>query len=891
MLTTQQDQLASAISAASSLSHQGQLDEAEAVLLSATALFPNEFGPWHDLARLAERLGHWSDAERRWRRCLTLDDRQWWAHTSLGVALREQGRADEAVAVLVGAAARFPHEAAPWQELARLAAILAHWSEAEACWRRSIALDDRHWWAHTSLAVALREQGRADEAKAVLLAATARFPEEAGPWHDLARLADRAAHWSEAEASWRRAIALDDRAWWLHTSLAATLREQGRTDEAVAVLTAAAARFPDETAPWHDLARLAENAGNWPEAEACWRGCLARDNRQWWIHAGLVAALREQGRKDEAELLLLEATVRFPDEAGPWHDLAKLAESVGHWSEAEACWRRCLARDDRHWVIHASLAAALRQQRRADESEAVLLAATLRFPDESGPWHELAMLAEGLGHWSDAEARWRRALALGDPHFWAHASLAGVLRMLGRTDELEAVLVAATDRFPHETGVWHDRARLAESAGRWSEAEACWRRSLTLNDRQWPAHTALAAALREQGRLDEAEAVLLDAMGRFPNEAGPAAEHALIAEVRFDWVTALSRWRLVRARFPSHSAGPARMAHLLRRLGRLDEAEAVIGTALLDLPMTVELADQFALNAIERKNWLPAFPRLASAAESFPDSKPVRRALYQARLRILESEPALLAAGALSEISRKSAPAQLTARPAEIAASFESLGGGVVEEGGWAYGCEFGAFQQAAGVEPIGLLRWASIAPTSLAAALEDRFAGIDSPGEVTVHDHGGYDWGYSHTRYKILVNHTNLEVASVSRAEVHRRVCRLLGFLSRKLIADLESDEKFFVYRMIGHEIDGDVLDRLAQAVSSYGQNRFMFVRRTSDTNKHFTVEERQPGFFIGHIDRFSTEADGDPFNHNDQGWEKLCRAALMLPSGGKRRPYSIVP
>ena len=58
----------------------------------------------------------------------------------------------------------------------------------------------------------------------------------------------------------------------------------------------------------------------------------------------------------------------------------------------------------------------------------------------------------------------------------------------------------------------------------------------------------------------------------------------------------------------------------------------------------------------------------------------------------------------------------------EIAMRFESLGGGGLNENGWAFGCEFGYFQRHAGVEPLGLLRWASIAPEKSCCSSRCRF-------------------------------------------------------------------------------------------------------------------------------------------------------------------------
>src|SRR3954469_17217047 len=106
--------------------------------------------------------------------------------------LGREGRLDEACGVLVAATMRFPDDPEPWHQLALLSSAMEHWPEAEACWRRILVLDPELWWAHRGLGATLRMSGQWEDASAVLLAATRRFPHEADIWDELARIAE---HW------------------------------------------------------------------------------------------------------------------------------------------------------------------------------------------------------------------------------------------------------------------------------------------------------------------------------------------------------------------------------------------------------------------------------------------------------------------------------------------------------------------------------------------------------------------------------------------------------------------------------------------------------------------------------------------------------------------------
>jgi tetratricopeptide (TPR) repeat protein len=607
-------------------------------------------------------------------------------------------------------------------------------------------------------------------------------------------------------------------------SSAATLRRLGQLEFACAVLVDATANFPNDAAPWHDMARLAEELREWSLAEGCWHRFLALDERQWWAFTSLATTLREQGREDEAEAVLRSAATRFPDETQPFHDLARLAEARRRWAEAEEHWQRYLALDDSHWWAHTALAEALGNQRYWEKANSVLATAQGLFPDQ---YRGLTILraenAEAHQDWPTALQLWTEVQARFPDEWSGWRGQARMLRTLGRLDEAEAILQSAALRFPNETDVWLHLARLTESRQQWAQEEEHWRRLLAANDRLSWVYLSLVGKLQMRASWDEAEAILTACQKRFPDEYDVfSIRLALIAQARGDWSKALQCWEEFEEQFPRDWIARAGRIRTLRKLGRINEAVQLIEAAIFGLQGT----DSDAVGG---------------------DT-----------------------AGA---VGRRKALA--SSSPAEIAARFESLGGGTAVEGAWGLGCEFAFFQRDAGVDQIGLLRWASIAPTSLAAALENRFDGIEAPDDLTIQAAPHEDWGFSQSRYGIVSDHTGL--VSVSAADVQRLVCKSLEFLARKLISDLESDEKIFVYRVIKHEIEEGLLDRIARAIASYGRNRFLFVRKTPENKRHFSIDIVRPGFMIGYIDRFCTDGHGE----NYEGWEMVCRAAL-LASGG---------
>jgi organic radical activating enzyme len=86
--------------------------------------------------------------------------------------------------------------------------------------------------------------------------------------------------------------------------------------------------------------------------------------------------------------------------------------------------------------------------------------------------------------------------------------------------------------------------------------------------------------LRDMERFDEADALLGEAVERFPNDQWVLHGHARLAARRCEWLSALSRWDVMLRRLPHHSAGTVGRAETLLQLDRTDEAECALEAAL-----------------------------------------------------------------------------------------------------------------------------------------------------------------------------------------------------------------------------------------------------------------------------------------------------------------------
>ncbi|PPQ30133.1 hypothetical protein CCS01_19735 [Rhodopila globiformis] len=178
------------------------------------------------------------------------------------------------------------------------------------------------------------------------------------------------------------------------------------------------------------------------------------------------------------------------------------------------------------------------------------------------------------GNWAAAELIWR-AIRTHIPEYWpSYTGGADALRQLGRLDEARQLLDQGAALFPRERSFPMELGRLAMIQGDWCEAETYWRTALTFDIRPWWVYTELAGALEQQGRLEDADAVLHEARIRADerNEITLFTYPALLASRRGDWTAAALRWAEARERFPSATEIRERHQEALARLAEHDPA-------------------------------------------------------------------------------------------------------------------------------------------------------------------------------------------------------------------------------------------------------------------------------------------------------------------------------
>ena len=625
-------------------------------------------------------------------------------------------------------------------------------------------------------------------------------------------------------------------------------------------------------------------------------------------------ALRELGRLDDAEALISEAMQRFPDEERPAIEFAFLAHHRRDWTEALERWQTLRGRFRACIEGHLHGAIPLNALRRHDEAERLVAEAISRFPDSAELASEYAWIAAHRHRWAEAEERFetvRNRFPDSRTGYWGGAA---VLRMQGRFPEAQAILEAAMSRLPDDAELVLEYARLPMAPGRsdqkdWGEAFRRLehvRSSFPAFENGWAVSVR---SYREAERFDAAEELAADALARFPTSVDLALQWAEIAIDRAEWQEATERFAAIAQRFPHHRGGFIGVGDALGCAGRHEEADAILRDAIDRFPSSPEILSAYANAANRRLDWREAFARWSNAQQRFPDDRDIAQQVFAARMRLAETEgeiddaanaPTARAGDAHPEVANSSAAARESANAeiarvdgktsisderssqpvggsglaaSELVMNFESLGGG-------GHGCEFGILQRECGAEPLGLLRWADLAPHLLAEALESEFdgVGLSEHTEVFVPPDSDPAEYWTRDRRYWMAMRTFVQVEELSLKQMRDRACRRLRFLRRKLMDDLRNGDKIFVYKVLERNLADAELKRIHNAMRQYGDNTLLYVRYEDENHPNGTVELAARGLLIGYIDRFSNSPAHEYLGLASESWLAICRKAHAL-------------
>lgn len=514
------------------------------------------------------------------------------------------------------------------------------------------------------------------------------------------------------------------------------------------------------------------------------------------------------------------------------------------------------------------------------------LTVTINVTLASGHIERVARDLRILGNAGEIISAYREA---GEIRLETLAEAARLLAECGQFGDAESLIAVAAMRFPDDVDVLTQYADIETKAAssRHESGDEAVRRWQMLQQR-FPDSPSLclaeAKALITLYRISEAEALLVsigqqwpdvqEAEALYANLPTYSANQSRIEERRPFYVEAQTRWAAFRNRYPDHPVGYVLGADVHTACNEFSLAEALLLKAMDRFPDHWEAMARYAAMATMRGDSAEALRRWQTARVRFPNMPPGIAWEERAHNEMLTERGPAEERARIPEAPRPStsispAPASgLSDR--ELMMMFEGLGSN----------CDFGAVQRHFSAEPLGLLRFASVALDKLIIALDTKFEGIGAP-ENTIFElrqHPQPEYWLGDNRLNFLM-HTFIFPEHLptdeKKQEVFDKNCRRLAYLAEMLVLDLESAEKILVFQH--HlKIEDHEIKALFQAARNYGPNTLLCVGPSDAKHLPGSVEIVEPGLMRGHLKSFNIPGVGD---HLDiENWQKVCRQAYAL-------------
>ena len=269
------------------------------------------------------------------------------------------------------------------------------------------------------------------------------------------------------------------------------------------------------------------------------------------------------------------------------------------WAKNHEHWERIRVAEPESADAYRGVIRALRELNRPDEAEAVCAEARDRFRTHAGFAILYALHAQRRGNRVETLSRWVYVREKFPSLSEGWLGSCGMLRVLRRVDEADALSKMAIRLFPQHPQIAISHARIANVRRDWAEALSRWEAVRTRFPEMGEGPFGVGIALLQLGRFEEADASLIDARRMLPHVRAIATSYANISLRRRDWSEAMRRWEEIGAQFPELPK-----PHLIRgfavQLAQFDQLDEMVGLRTRD---GVDAPAHEASSALRPDNW------------------------------------------------------------------------------------------------------------------------------------------------------------------------------------------------------------------------------------------------------------------------------------------------
>ena len=411
-------------------------------------------------------------------------------------------------------AAKHPSSAFLWDITGMANASLGGFADAEACFRKVIAIKPDFADAHNNLGNTLKEQGMFVEAAECYQRAIAINPDHAEAYNGLGVVQLELGRVEEAIESLQRALKLNPGQAGAQNNLGNALKEVGNLDEAAACYKKAIEYYPGYAEAYSNLGNVLQLQEKHVEAIESYQKALEIHPGFAEVYNNIGIIQQKRGKHEEAASNYTEAIALKPDFAEACKNLGTLHWDLGAVDKAIAAFEHAVEINPEYLDALILLGAAMQYVGELDATIEYQKRVLAINPDHAGAHCKLGNIYHDMGRFDEAVVHTAKALDL-QPDFAEALTQMGLIHAdWGQIDKAAEYYRQSIERHPQVASPYLLYAEITKfEAGdpliahmeTLSETE-----TLSQSDR---AHIklALAKAYDDLGDIDVAFPVFLEA--------------------------------------------------------------------------------------------------------------------------------------------------------------------------------------------------------------------------------------------------------------------------------------------------------------------------------------------------------------------------------------------
>ena len=321
------------------------------------------------------------------------------AHTSLGTALRERGRMEEAISHYLKAIKIAPNYAVAHHNLGAILAFQGRFNQAIKCYKEALRLRPNFVLAHNNLGSLLLSQGKFDVAISHFSEALQVDPDNRAAHYNLGKALELQGKgkYREDVRTLREALQINPEDGKTHFNLANIQVKRGNLEDAITHYTEAIRIDPDFAAAHNNLGIVLKRKGRNPDAIRHFKKALKINREDANAHYNLGNVLVQEGILEDAIIHYTEAIRIDPDFAAAHNNLGVALKKKGRYTDAIRHFRESLRINPDHVEAHFNAGDLLINQGDLEEAIRHFKEALRIRPEYAQARHKLKLALEQKG--------------------------------------------------------------------------------------------------------------------------------------------------------------------------------------------------------------------------------------------------------------------------------------------------------------------------------------------------------------------------------------------------------------------------------------------------------------------------------------------------------------